>query len=174
MGELYFDYVKMMTEVDGYMGKYNFISVTGIGESILRHTIPAIMIGEGISVIAYVGGEVGCDKVSPQILLRFVRDISSLYEEGGSAFGFSVENILKTYTFVIIPMLNPDGSLYCRYGLEEDNPIKERVLAINNGKSDFSLWRGNARGGFFVRTPPHPAQPMKKTACPRRLTLCFL
>ena len=146
MAEQYFDYAKMMTEIDVYMSKYSFLSVTGACESILGRTVPALMLGEGERVITYVGGEEGCDTVSPSLLLRFVRDLCSLYEEKGSAFGFSADGLLKNYTLVIIPMLNPDGSCYCSEGIKEGNPLKERVINLNDGRSDFSLWRGNARG----------------------------
>lgn len=146
MAEGYFDYAKMMNEIDAFMNKYPFVSVTGVCESILGRTVPAIILGEGESVVTYVGGEEGRDMLSPSLLVRFVRDICSLQEEGGSTFGFSAESILKKYTLVIIPMLNPDGSCYCSHGVEEDNPLAERVLELNGGGSDFSSWRGNARG----------------------------
>lgn len=113
MAEMYFNYNKMMSEIDLYVNKYPFISVIGICDSILGNNIPAIILGEGETVITYIGGEEGCDSISSFLLLRFVRDICSLYEERGAAFGFSAENILKNYTLVVIPMLNPDGNIYC-------------------------------------------------------------
>lgn len=146
MADLYFDYRKMMSEINSYVEKYSFISVVGVCESMLRKSIPAIILGEGKNVITYIGGEEGNDSISPFVLVRFIRDICSLYEECGSAFGFSAENIFKTYTLVIIPMLNPDGSCYCLEGVESDNPIKDRVLKLNHGCEDFSSWKGNARG----------------------------
>lgn len=146
MADIYYDYAKMMCDINNYMNKYSFISVTGISESILKNSIPAIILGKGDSIIAYVGGEEGCDSISSLILLRFVRDICSLYEEGGAAFGFSAENIFKKYTLLIIPMLNPDGSCYCSQGIKEDNPLKDRVFRMNDGYEDFSSWKGNARG----------------------------
>ena len=146
MAEIYFDYLKMMTEINAYMNKYSFLSVNGICQSILGQTVPALVIGEGERTVIYVGGEVGNDLISPNLLLRFIKDICSLYEEGGAAFGFSAENILKNYTLVIIPMLNPDGSSYCKNGIASDNPLKERVLKMNGGSDNFSAWCKNARG----------------------------
>lgn len=142
----YFDYKKMMIEINNYMNKYSFLSVSGLCESMLGNVVPVLMLGEGKCVITYVGGEDGNDIISPLLLLRFVRDICSLYEEKGAAFGFSAENILKNYTIVIIPMLNPDGCCYYSFGVREDNPLRERVLKINGDNNDFSLWKGNARG----------------------------
>lgn len=146
MKESYFNYEKMIAEINTYMNKYSFLAVTGICESILGCTIPAVILGEGKIVITYIGGEEGYDLISPSVLLRFVKDICSLYEGKGSAFGFSAENIFKNYTLVIIPMLNPDGAGYCCRGVDENNPLRERVLKLNDRQNDFSHWRGNARG----------------------------
>ena len=101
MADTYFDYKKMMIEIDNYMNKYSFLSVNGICESILGNTVPVLTLGEGKCVIAYIGGEEGYDIISPSLLLRFVRDICSLYEEKGAAFGFSAESILKNYKFCL-------------------------------------------------------------------------
>ena len=146
MADIYFDYDVMMAKIDSYMNEFDFLSVTGVANSMLGRNIPALILGEGSSVIAYIGGEEGCDTVSSKMLLRFVRDICTLHKENGAAFGFSVESILKKYTLIVIPMLNPDGSCYCAYGIDADNPIGERVISLNNGSRDFSHWRGNARG----------------------------
>ena len=136
----------MIAEINAYMEKYSFISVTGLCDSILGRTVPVISLGEGKTVIAYVGGEQGNDVQSPSVLLRFVKDICALYEEGGAAFGFSAEHILQSFTIVVIPMLNPDGVSYCVTGVDADNPLRDRLIKINGGSLDFSNWRGNARG----------------------------
>ena len=149
MTDKYFDYEKIMIKIDLYMQKYEFISVTGMGNSILGRSIPVIAFGEGKSTVVYLGGEAGDDYISVTMLLRFVKDICELYKSGGSAFGFSAENIFKNYNIVVIPLLNPDGISYCARGIGEDNPLRERILNMNGGRLDnasFSAWKGNARG----------------------------
>lgn len=141
-----FTYENMMQEINFYAEKYSALSVSGLCESILGRSIPVITLGEGECVIAYVGGLFGCDRVSPRLLTRFVRDICALCDEGGSAFGFSARRILKEYTFVVIPMLNPDGNDYSVNGVRSENLLKDRLLKINGGSEDFSSWEGNARG----------------------------
>ena len=145
----YLDYEKTMTKIDRYMQKYDFISVTGMGNSILGRTIPVITYGEGKTVVAYVGGEAADDFVSTAVLLRFVRDICETYVNRGSAFGFSAENIFKNYTVVVIPLMNPDGAFYRSHGAGEDNPLRDRLSKMIGGRLDapsFSSWKGNARG----------------------------
>jgi g-D-glutamyl-meso-diaminopimelate peptidase len=53
---------------------------------------------------------------------------------------------LDGYTLSVIPMLNPDGVEYQIHGVEENNPLRERLLEMNDGSEDFSAWQANARG----------------------------
>lgn len=139
-------YSGLISEINFIVEKYQNVSVTGLCNSILGLNIPIITIGDGSQKIVYLGGQDGYDKLSPYILVRYIKDICSLYQENGAVFGFSAEYILKKYTIVVIPILNPDGLNYCDFGLLENNPLKERVLKLNGGSQDFSHWRGNARG----------------------------
>lgn len=47
-----------------------------------------------------------------------------------------------------LPLTNPDGALLCERGLQsvEKESDKARLLALNHGSKDFSLWKANARG----------------------------
>ena len=139
-------YSELISELDFIVQKYKNVSVTGLCNSILGVNIPVVTVGDGAQKIVYLGGQVGYDRLTPYILIRYIKDICTLYQEGGAVFGFPAEYILKKYTLVIIPVLNPDGLNYCDYGVGNNNPIKERVIKMNNDSSDFSHWFGNARG----------------------------
>jgi g-D-glutamyl-meso-diaminopimelate peptidase len=47
-----------------------------------------------------------------------------------------------------IPMVNPDGVSLCRYGVNTVKCEKEqkRLIELNGGSEDFSLWKANIRG----------------------------
>lgn len=47
-----------------------------------------------------------------------------------------------------IPMTNPDGVRLCQEGLGwiTDEDVKKSLVGINQGKTDFSMWKANARG----------------------------
>lgn len=144
--EEYGHYHDLIEEIGTLMEKYPRISVTGLCNSILGNNIPIITLGEGHTRIIYLGGEAGNDELSPYLLLRFIKDICAMKEEGGAVYGFSAEYILKKYTLTVIPILNPDGAVYRSCGVSESNPLRERVIKINGGSEDFSDWIGNARG----------------------------
>ena len=114
----YLDYEKVMTKIDDYTQKYDFISVTNLCNSSSGRMIPMITYGEGKIVVVYIAGESADDMTSVSVLLRFIRDICELYKNYGSAYGFSAENIFKKYTVLILPLINPDGESYaeCEIG----------------------------------------------------------
>lgn len=47
-----------------------------------------------------------------------------------------------------VPMTNPDGVRLCQEGLSwiTDDSVKDELVDINSGDTDFSLWKANARG----------------------------
>lgn len=47
-----------------------------------------------------------------------------------------------------VPMSNPDGVRLCQEGVGwiSDESVRRKLVAINNGSDDFSLWKANADG----------------------------
>jgi predicted deacylase len=47
-----------------------------------------------------------------------------------------------------IPMANPDGVCLCQSGVDSvsGEGLKKRLIKLNGGSGDFSLWKANARG----------------------------
>ncbi len=101
-----------------------------IGRSVCGRELFAVKIGEGrpTGIVQYAihGREY------PTAYLAFEHDQAGVSK--GSCW--------------LVPLLNPDGALLAEKGLaslerEED---RARLLALNGGSSDFSLWKANARG----------------------------
>lgn len=48
----------------------------------------------------------------------------------------------------LVPLANPDGALLSQKGLDSvaKKNVAKRLLSLNNGERDFSLWKANARG----------------------------
>ena len=103
---------------------------TIIGKSVLQRDIYAVKIGDGsptgIAQYAIHGREF------------ITAELAFLHAKIG----------LKKGSFWLIPLANPDGALLSEVGLDsvEKNGDKTRLIALNNGERDFSLWKANARG----------------------------
>ena len=51
-------------------------------------------------------------------------------------------------TLWVLPLTNPDGALLSQVGIESVRKTKDkrRLISLNGGRSDFSLWKANANG----------------------------
>ena len=140
------DYALMMAYINEFSERYSFMSVTSIGESIMGRSIPMITLGEGKKSLLYVGAHHGMEWITTILLLRFINEYCELIKRSGRIYTYTLSYLFSTKTIYIIPMLNPDGVDYQINGVSEDNPLYDRLLAINGKSTDFSHWQANARG----------------------------
>lgn len=140
------DWSEMMKCVTRLSERYPFLAVGKIGESILSKSIPVLRIGYGKRSALYVGAHHGMEWITSLLLLQFISELCDAYQNQKKLFKRSVPVFLEQFTIHVIPMLNPDGVDYQIHGITKENPLYERVLAMNGGSSDFSYWQANARG----------------------------
>ena len=122
-----------------------------IGKSLFGHSMYAVKAGEGrpcgIAQYAIHGREYITAK------LAFAQ-----YEIG-----------VKKGSCWFLPLVNPDGALLAERGLDsvENEKDKARLLALNNGSEDFSLWKANGRGvDLNVNFPARWGTGVKNTRTP--------
>jgi g-D-glutamyl-meso-diaminopimelate peptidase len=141
-----FDSATVSREVDRLAQEYPFLKVTSLGSSILGKGLPCLMLGEGDRHVLYVGAHHGMEWLTSAWLLRFMQELCDAKAEKRTLYKQYIPLLLERFTFHIVPMLNPDGVDYQIHGLDADNPIRTRVIAMNGGGEDFSAWQANARG----------------------------
>ena len=140
------DHETMMTYLEFLSDRYPFLSVGTLGESIFGRRIPVLSIGEGSRGVLYVGAHHGMEWITTVLLLRFINEFCELKRLHGRIYRYTLDFICATKTLYFIPMLNPDGVEYQIHGVEEKNPIYDRLIAMNGGSQDFSRWQANGRG----------------------------
>ena len=140
------DHRQLMNALNHLSMRFPTIGMGYLGESILGKGIPLITIGSGKKEILYLGAHHGMEWITSILLLRFLKEFCEIHAHNGSVYGVSLEQLCRSYTLYVIPMLNPDGVDYQIHGVEKSNPLYERVLQMNGGASDFSHWQANARG----------------------------
>ena len=86
------------------------------------------------------------ESVSCALLLRFVNDFCEQYQNEHSPYGVNLSYLFSTRTVYVIPLLNPDGVDICINGVDNSNPLYERLMKMNSMSEDFSHWQANARG----------------------------
>ncbi len=140
------DYSTMEEFIEIMSARYDFMSVTSIGETILGRRIYMITLGEGSAEkgALYVGAHHGMEWITTLVLLRFINEYCEYYKSGKQVFGISVQSLFAKREINIIPMLNADGVDMQINGVEKDNPLYERIMKMSGG--DLSHWQANARG----------------------------
>lgn len=121
-----------------------YLSFGYLGTSLFGRGIPKLTLGRGKLEVLYVGTHHALEWLTSDLLFRFLEDAQNSLEK--RVGGIFVKELLECVTIHVVPMLNPDGVEYVLHGLSEDNPIKDRVLAMNGGKKRFSTWQANGRG----------------------------
>ena len=117
-----------------------------LGTTLLGREIPLITLGKGERAVLYVAGVEGTDAPLSRVLLAFIKEYAMALEKRAPQYGYPMEELFSTRCIYILPMLNPDGACYASEGVGAENPLFERVCAMNGGNTDFSTWCANARG----------------------------
>ncbi len=141
-----FDHEKLMQEVHLLTEEYPSVTLAYLGESMLARPIPYLRIGCGRREVLYVGAHHGMEWITSALLCDFARDLAATAATDGRVGRITAFALLQTHTFYILPMLNPDGVEYQIHGINEENPLYDRLLEMNGGSTDFSRWQANARG----------------------------
>ena len=130
-----------------YLSKiYPFTEYDLSGKSLLGKDIPILHIGTGDTVILMIAGANANDRISEPILLQFATDFCEMAAKERTVFGLNCAVACQTRRLLILPCMNPDGKELSLFGADPGCPLYERQLRQNNMKSDFSNWKGNARG----------------------------
>ena len=143
---LTFDYTTLMERIHPLAEAHPFVTLSYIGTSILDRAIPILHIGSGNRRVLYVGAHHGMEWITSLILTQFCEELCKMISTKERVCGIYPCDLLQGYTLSILPMLNPDGVEYQIHGVREDNPLRDRLLEMNSGSTDFSSWQANARG----------------------------
>ena len=139
------DHQTVLSAIQALTARFPAAGVTLLTRSILGREIPLITLGKGKKAVLYVGAHRGTDAITSGILLDFAADYLAKYESGATVFEYPMPYLFEERKIYLVPMLNPDGAEYVAHGLAEDNPLRERVLKMEESR-DLSHWRANARG----------------------------
>lgn len=141
-----YDYASLMSELLSLSKESEAIRLSYLGNSIMSRPIPVITMGDrgAKKSVVYVGTHHATENICTSLLVRFIREYVTSYKKRDRVCGINMQTLYKMRKIHIIPMLNPDGVEYRLNGIEEANPIRDRILKCSGG--DFSKWNANARG----------------------------
>lgn len=173
-----YTYEELQKDIEGFKVYGDIIKTSVIGKSLYSREIPMLRIGQGDKNIAYIGAHHGMESITSAFLIRFTDYLCSKIINGGNiskndyknanayfekpqngdnaaSEEFLFEKIYNSYSFYIIPMLNPDGVTIATAGIEKSTAhlspsdkkhYLEQLKYFNRNNPDFSRWQANGRG----------------------------
>lgn len=140
------DYAAVCEYIDIMAQRYDFLSVTSIGETILGKKIHMVTLGspEAKKSVLYVGAHHGMEWITTLVLLRFINEYCEYYKASKQVFGVNIRSLFEEREICVVPQLNADGVDIQINGACREMPMFERLMKMSGG--DFSRWQANARG----------------------------
>lgn len=119
------------------------LSVSVVGRSLLCAPLLLARVGSGAQHLLYVAAHHATEWIGSYILCDFLENLCRAATQRRTCYGINVDYCLQSYTFWVLPLVNPDGVALAT-GTAKDSPLSERQRRMSGG--DFSHWQSNARG----------------------------
>ena len=96
--------------VEGLRGRYPFLGVSTIGNSVMGRPLYQLTIGRGGLRVGYNAAHHANEWITTPVLLRFLEQYAYGIAFGGNVGGADFRALYERYTLDIVPMVNPDGA----------------------------------------------------------------
>jgi len=93
--------------IEGLRGRYPFLGMSTIGNSVLGRPLWQLTIGRGRTRVGYNAAHHANEWITTPVLMKFLEQYAMGVAFGGGAFDF--RRLFERYTLDIVPMVNPDG-----------------------------------------------------------------
>lgn len=146
-----FSYQDLLHETDRLKETYPkpILQIEEIGKSYDDRKILLFSIGTGEKKILITAGVHGRETVNTIVCMRLIENYcKELVEEN---------EVLKKYTFHIIPLLNPDGYMIAQKGFHiiKNEVLQKQAVKISKEKHvPYALWKFNGKGADINRDFP--------------------
>ncbi|MED1607376.1 M14 family metallopeptidase [Cytobacillus kochii] len=123
---------------------YPFIKINEIGYSVTGKPLYEIRIGTGEKQVHYNASFHANEWITTPVLMSLINAYLLSMTNAKPLRGIETLPYYSRVELSVVPMVNPDGVDLVLGGPPEG--YKEEILAINEQKDDFSLWKANIRG----------------------------
>ena len=142
-------YIKKLEEMHP-----DLISSFSIGKSVEGRDIMGVRLGRGGTEIILTGATHASEYFTSDYLMYIVDRYAVGYCEDERAVDISYREILDKVTFLVIPMINPDGVNIAMHGPDAaKDPEKIKSMSLADG--GYEEWKCNANGVDINRNYPY-------------------
>lgn len=153
-----YSYETMRSDVAELQKMYpQLISSYSIGTSAEGRELTAFNFGRGERKIVLCGAMHAREYIATIFLMYMTDRYAYGYVHDEYIDGYSIRNALDEVTFIIVPMMNPDGTNIVQNGFSaalDPESVKSMPITESGGKNRWSSWKANARGVDLNRNYP--------------------
>lgn len=139
-----YDFSLLTNDINMLKEVYPFIRINRIGESVLGNPIQELVIGNGPKKVHMNSSFHANEWITSPILMDNLNTFLLALTNGNTIRGLSSLPLYDEVTLSIVPMVNPDGVNLVLNGPPSN--IREEIVNINKGSTDFTGWKANIRG----------------------------
>lgn len=123
---------------------YPFIKINIIGNTVLGKPIQEIRLGKGTKKVHFNASFHANEWITSGILMSLLNHFLLSLTNMKPIRGLQTMPLYESVDLSIVPMVNADGVNLVINGPTEN--VREQVIRINRGSSNFSGWKANIRG----------------------------
>ena len=128
------------------ISRYPFMELRTIGESVLGKPIYELHIGTGDKLVHINGSFHANESITTNVIMAFIENYAYSMVNQDPIRGIDMSSFFREVRLSVVPLVNPDGVDLVNGQLPSDQEIREQVIEINNGSTDFRSWKANIRG----------------------------
>lgn len=132
--------------IEGLTKRYPFLRTGVVGRSVNGQEIPYIIFGEGPVKVGYNASHHANEWITTPVLMRFTEQMCRAYSLGLSLGDSDVRRLWQRTTFVIVPMVNPDGVDLVTGQYAEGSREYNAARALNTNLPFPEGWKANILG----------------------------
>jgi hypothetical protein len=151
-----YSYEEMIQDIQLLKQTYpDLISSKSIGKSEFNRDIMAVTVGTGEETILINGSHHAREWLSTMIVMEMIESYAKAYNSKSLVGAYYAKDMLDDISISFVPMVNPDGVTLQQRGLAAfPSSHHSKLVAMNDGKRDFTRWKANAMGIDLNRQYP--------------------
>ena len=88
---------------------YPFLRTEVLTTTAFGRPVQTLVIGEGERKVLYSASHHANEWITTPVLLKFVEELAEAVQNNGTLYGVNAQNIVRTATIYLVPMVDPDG-----------------------------------------------------------------
>lgn len=139
-----YDSSLLTRDIQTLKNQFPFIQVRTIGRSVEGKPIQEIRLGKGTKKVHFNGSFHANEWITTPILMALLNTFLLSLTNSQPIRGLVTNPLYQSVDLSIVPMVNPDGVDLVLNG--PPPALREELIAMNKGSTDFSDWKANIRG----------------------------